>query len=76
VLEVGSSTGNLTVKILEQAKHITAIEMNLHMAAEVMKQVQGTYVPHIKLSYFYLLLHPALVFLASDLSFFQYRPAH
>ena len=39
MLEVGSSTGNLTVKILEQAKHITAIEMNLHMAAEVMKQV-------------------------------------
>ena len=76
MLEVGPSTGNLTVKILEQAKHVTAIEMDPRMAAEVMKQVQGAYVPHIKLSYFHLLLRPASVFLASDLFFFQCRPAH
>ena len=44
VLEVGPGTGNLTVKILEQAKHVTAIEMDPRMAAEVMKRVQGTYV--------------------------------
>ena len=70
MLEVGPSTGNLTVKILEQAKHVTAIEMDPHMAAEVMKQVQGAYVPHIKLSYFHLLLRPVSVFPASDLFFF------
>ncbi|KAF9556243.1 rRNA adenine dimethylase [Agrocybe pediades] len=42
VLEVGPGTGNLTVKILEQAKHVTAIEMDPRMAAEVLKRVQGT----------------------------------
>jgi len=44
VLEVGPGTGNLTVKILDQEKHVTAIEMDPRMAAEVMKRVQGTYV--------------------------------
>jgi len=29
---------------VEQTKHVTAIEVNLRMAAEVMKRVQGTYV--------------------------------
>ncbi|TFK27318.1 adenine-N6,N6--dimethyltransferase [Coprinopsis marcescibilis] len=42
VLEVGPGTGNLTVKILEKAKHVTAVEMDPRMAAEVMKRVQGT----------------------------------
>jgi len=42
VLEVGPGTGNLTVKILEKAKHVTAIEMDPRMAAEVIKRVQGT----------------------------------
>ncbi|KAL9710645.1 Dimethyladenosine transferase [Leucoagaricus gongylophorus] len=42
VLEVGPGTGNLTVKILEQAKYVTAIEMDPRMAAEVMKRIQGT----------------------------------
>ena len=29
---------------VEQVKHVTAIEVNLRMAAEVMKRVQGVYV--------------------------------
>ena len=41
VLEVGPGTGNLTVRILEQAKHVTAIEMDPRMAAELTKRVQG-----------------------------------
>ncbi|KAJ3818691.1 S-adenosyl-L-methionine-dependent methyltransferase [Lentinula raphanica] len=41
VLEVGPGTGNLTVKILEQAKHVTAVEMDPRMAAELTKRVQG-----------------------------------
>ncbi|KAI6020534.1 S-adenosyl-L-methionine-dependent methyltransferase [Pisolithus marmoratus] len=41
VLEVGPGTGNLTVKILEKAKHVTAVEMDPRMAAEVTKRVQG-----------------------------------
>ncbi|KIM57023.1 hypothetical protein SCLCIDRAFT_29188 [Scleroderma citrinum Foug A] len=41
VLEVGPGTGNLTVRILEKAKHVTAIEMDPRMAAEVTKRVQG-----------------------------------
>jgi len=41
VLEVGPGTGNLTVKILEKAKHVTAVEMDPRMAAEVVKRVQG-----------------------------------
>ncbi|KAF9057590.1 S-adenosyl-L-methionine-dependent methyltransferase [Panaeolus papilionaceus] len=42
VMEVGPGTGNLTVKILEQAKMVHAIEMDPRMAAEVIKRVQGT----------------------------------
>ncbi|KAH6904450.1 adenine-N6,N6--dimethyltransferase [Coprinopsis sp. MPI-PUGE-AT-0042] len=42
VLEVGPGTGNLTVKILEKAKHVTAVEADPRMAAEVLKRVQGT----------------------------------
>ena len=41
-MEVGPGTGNLTVKILEKAKHITAIEIDPCMAAELIKRVQGT----------------------------------
>ncbi|KAJ4001160.1 S-adenosyl-L-methionine-dependent methyltransferase [Lentinula boryana] len=41
VLEVGPGTGNLTIKILEQAKHVTAVEMDPRMAAELTKRVQG-----------------------------------
>ena len=41
VLEVGPGTGNLTVRILEQAKHLTVVEMDPRMAAELTKRVQG-----------------------------------
>jgi len=61
VLEVGPSTGNLTVKILEQAKHITAIDMDSRMAAEVTKRVQGTYV--------FTLIFNFLAFIFSPFSF-------
>ena len=90
VLEVGPGTGNLTVKILEQAKHVTAIEMDPRMAAEVLKRVQGTYVFTLVFNLLpqFLrtcssLLSPSLHFFLfcsiasdSDLSFFQCRPAH
>lgn len=42
VLEVGPGTGNLTVKILEKAKKVIAVETDPRMAAEVTKRVQGT----------------------------------
>lgn len=41
VLEVGPGTGNLTVRILEKAKKVIAVEMDPRMAAEVTKRVQG-----------------------------------
>ncbi|KAL2351670.1 dimethyladenosine transferase [Cryomyces antarcticus] len=41
VLEVGPGTGNLTVKILEKAKRVIAVEFDARMAAEVTKRVQG-----------------------------------
>ncbi|KAI9812606.1 MAG: Dimethyladenosine transferase [Pycnora praestabilis] len=41
VLEVGPGTGNLTIKILEKAKRVIAVEMDPRMAAEVTKRVQG-----------------------------------
>ncbi|KIJ57223.1 hypothetical protein M422DRAFT_773875 [Sphaerobolus stellatus SS14] len=41
VLEVGPGTGNLTVKILEKAKSVIAVEMDPRMAAELTKRVQG-----------------------------------
>ena len=42
VLEVGPGTGNLTVRILETAKRVIAVEFDPRMAAEVTKRVQGT----------------------------------
>ncbi|KAH6655579.1 S-adenosyl-L-methionine-dependent methyltransferase [Truncatella angustata] len=42
VLEIGPGTGNLTVKILEKAKKVIAVEVDPRMAAEVTKRVQGT----------------------------------
>ena len=65
------------MKILEQAKHVTAIEMDPRMAAEVMKRVQGTYVFTL-IATNMLLLTSSFFFLSSpfDLSFFQCRPAH
>jgi len=41
VLEVGPGTGNLTVKILEAARKVVAVEMDPRMAAELTKRVQG-----------------------------------
>lgn len=41
VLEVGPGTGNLTVKILEAARRVVAVEMDPRMAAELTKRVQG-----------------------------------
>ena len=38
---MGPGTGNLTVRILDKAKHVTAIEMDPRMAAELTKRVQG-----------------------------------
>lgn len=42
VLEVGPGTGNLTVRILEQARKVIAVEMDPRMAAELTKRVHGT----------------------------------
>lgn len=42
VLEVGPGSGNLTVKMLEKAKRVVAVELDPRMAAEVTKRVQGT----------------------------------
>ena len=42
VLEVGPGTGNLTVKMLQQAKKVVAVEFDPRMAAELTKRVQGT----------------------------------
>lgn len=41
VLEVGPGTGNLTVRILEKAKKVIAVEIDPRMAAEITKRVQG-----------------------------------
>jgi 18S rRNA (adenine1779-N6/adenine1780-N6)-dimethyltransferase len=41
VLEVGPGTGNLTVRILEKAKKVIAVELDPRMAAEVTKRVQS-----------------------------------
>ncbi|ODV59827.1 putative dimethyladenosine transferase [Ascoidea rubescens DSM 1968] len=42
VLEVGPGTGNLTMKILEKARRVIAIEMDPRMAAELTKRVANT----------------------------------
>ena len=41
VLEVGPGTGNLTVRILETAKKVIAVETDPRLAAELVKRVQG-----------------------------------
>ncbi|POS86979.1 dimethyladenosine transferase [Erysiphe pulchra] len=41
VLEVGPGTGNLTMRILEKANRVIAVELDPRMAAEVTKRVQG-----------------------------------
>lgn len=42
VLEIGPGTGNLTVKLLEQAKKVIAYEVDPRLVAELQKRVQGT----------------------------------
>lgn len=42
VLEIGPGTGNLTVRILEKARKVYAVEVDPRMAAELTKRVQGT----------------------------------
>ncbi|KAK4227661.1 putative Dimethyladenosine transferase [Podospora fimiseda] len=42
VVEVGPGTGNITVRALEKAKKVIAIELDPRMGAEVTKRVQGT----------------------------------
>ncbi|KAI9217600.1 dimethyladenosine transferase, partial [Blastocladiella britannica] len=42
VLEIGPGTGNITVRMLEAAKKVVAVEMDPRMAAELSKRVQGT----------------------------------
>lgn len=41
-LEVGPGTGNLTIKLLDQAKKVIAVEYDPRMIAEVQKRVQHT----------------------------------
>ena len=41
VLEVGPGTGNLTVRLLEQAKKVVAVEFDRRMVREVLKRVEG-----------------------------------
>ncbi|KAL8303302.1 hypothetical protein RB597_005124 [Gaeumannomyces tritici] len=41
VLEVGPGTGNLSVKILERAARLVAVELDPRMGAELTKRVQG-----------------------------------
>ncbi len=42
VLEIGPGTGNLTVKLLEAAKKVVAVEFDPRMIAELQKRVAGT----------------------------------
>jgi len=43
VLEIGPGTGNLTVKMLDRVKKVTACELDPRMVAELQKRVQGTH---------------------------------
>lgn len=42
VMEIGPGTGNLTVRLLEKAKRVIAVELDTRMVREVMKRVEGT----------------------------------
>lgn len=41
VLEIGPGTGNLTVKLLEVAKKVIAVEVDPRMIIELQRRVQG-----------------------------------
>uniref|UniRef100_A0A7S0YCY7 rRNA adenine N(6)-methyltransferase n=1 Tax=Polytomella parva TaxID=51329 RepID=A0A7S0YCY7_9CHLO len=42
VLEIGPGTGNLTIKLLEKAKRVVAIELDPRMVLELTRRFQGT----------------------------------
>jgi len=42
VLEIGPGTGNLTMRLLERAKKVIAVEVDVRMIVELTKRVQGT----------------------------------
>lgn len=42
VLEIGPGTGNLTLKLLEVAKKVVAVELDPRMVLELQRRVQGT----------------------------------
>lgn len=42
VLEIGSGTGNMTVKMLDKVKKVVACEIDARLVAELQKRVQGT----------------------------------
>ncbi|KAL9646937.1 hypothetical protein ABK040_013796 [Willaertia magna] len=42
VLEIGPGTGNMTIKLLQKAKKVIAIEVDPRMVIELKKRVQGT----------------------------------
>ncbi|KAL6780194.1 RRM1 [Auxenochlorella protothecoides x Auxenochlorella symbiontica] len=44
VLEIGPGTGNLTMKLLEKAKRVVAVELDPRMVLELQRRVAGT--PH------------------------------
>ncbi|CAG9768626.1 unnamed protein product [Ceutorhynchus assimilis] len=46
VLEIGPGTGNMTVRLLEQAKKVVACEIDTRLVAELQKRVQGTHLQH------------------------------
>ena len=41
-MEVGSGTGNITVRLLERARVLYACEIDMRMVAELQKRVVGT----------------------------------
>ena len=42
VLEIGPGTGNMTMKLLEEAKKVVAVEVDPRMVTELQKRIQGT----------------------------------
>lgn len=42
ILEIGPGTGNMTVRMLERCKKVVACEIDVRLAAELQKRVQGT----------------------------------
>ena len=42
VLEIGPGTGNLTMRLLETAKKVIAVEFDPRMVLELQRRVQGT----------------------------------